>query len=100
MVEKEQAVGAVPVDAATQTELQAKAAAVFPVAKQTITRLIDAGVKIATGTDAPAIPHGQNWKELWALVQRGMRPIDAIHASTVTSAELVQFAIKKRIVSL
>jgi imidazolonepropionase-like amidohydrolase len=71
-------------------ELQAKAAAVFPVAKKTISRLIDAGAKIATGTDAPAIPHGQNWKELWALVQRGMRPVDAIVASTVTSAELVQ----------
>ena len=54
-------------------ELQAKAAEVFPIAKKTISRLIDAGAKIATGTDAPAIPHGQNWKELWALVQRGMR---------------------------
>ena len=71
-------------------ELQAKAAEVFPIAKKTIARLIDAGAKIATGTDAPAIPHGQNWKELWALVQRGMRPVDAIHASTVVSAELVQ----------
>ena len=71
-------------------ELQAKAAEVFPIAKKTIARLIDAGAKIATGTDAPAIPHGQNWKELWALVQRGMRPVDAIVASTVTSAELVQ----------
>ena len=48
------------------------------------------GAKIATGTDAPAIPHGQNWKELWALVQRGMRPVDALVAATVTSAELVQ----------
>src|SRR5262249_16971986 len=36
-------------------ELQAKAAAVSPVAKKTISRLIDAGAKIATGTDAPAI---------------------------------------------
>jgi imidazolonepropionase-like amidohydrolase len=71
-------------------ELQAKAAEVFPIAKKTIARLIDAGARIATGTDAPAIPHGQNWKELWALVQRGMRPVDAIVASTVTSAQLVQ----------
>jgi imidazolonepropionase-like amidohydrolase len=71
-------------------ELQAKAAEVFPIAKKTITRLIDAGAKIATGTDAPAIPHGQNWRELWALVERGMRPVDAIVASTVTSADLVQ----------
>ncbi|HXY93590.1 MAG TPA: amidohydrolase family protein [Acidimicrobiia bacterium] len=70
-------------------ELQAKAAEIFPIAKKTIARLIEAGAKIATGTDAPAIPHGQNAKELWALVQRGMRPVDAIVAATVTSAELV-----------
>ena len=70
-------------------ELQAKAAEIFPIAKKTIARLIEAGAKIACGTDAPAIPHGQNAKELWALVQRGMRPVDAIVAATVTSAELV-----------
>jgi imidazolonepropionase-like amidohydrolase len=70
-------------------ELQAKAAEVFPIAKKTISRLIEAGALIATGTDAPAIPHGQNAKELWALVQRGMRPVDAIVAATVTSAALV-----------
>jgi imidazolonepropionase-like amidohydrolase len=79
-------------------ELQAKAAEVFPIAKKTIARLIDAGAKIATGTDAPAIPHGQNAKELWALVQRGMRPVDAIVASTVTSAELVDVDDRGRLV--
>jgi imidazolonepropionase-like amidohydrolase len=79
-------------------ELQAKAAEVFPVAKRTIARLIEAGARIATGTDAPAIPHGQNWKELWALVERGMRPVDAIVAATVTSAELVQVDDRGRLV--
>jgi imidazolonepropionase-like amidohydrolase len=79
-------------------ELQAKAAEVFPIAKKTIARLIDAGAKIATGTDAPAIPHGQNAKELWALVERGMRPVDAIVASTVTSAELVDVDDRGRLV--
>lgn len=79
-------------------ELQAKAAEVFPIAKKTISRLIDAGAKVATGTDAPAIPHGQNWKELWALVQRGMAPVDAIVAATVTSAELVQVDDRGRLV--
>ncbi len=34
----------------------------------------DAGVKIAVGTDAPAIPHGKNADELVALVDRGMTP--------------------------
>ncbi len=79
-------------------ELQAKAAEVFPIAKKTIARLIEAGAKIACGTDAPAIPHGQNAKELWALVQRGMRPVDAIVAATVTSAELVDVDDRGRLV--
>jgi imidazolonepropionase-like amidohydrolase len=47
-------------------------------------------VKIACGTDAPAIPHGQNAKELGALVARGMTPIQALRAATLTSAELIQ----------
>src|SRR5262249_8907914 len=48
-----------------------------------------AGVKIACGTDAPAVPHGKNAKELWAMVDRGMTPMQALQASTVTSAELI-----------
>lgn len=79
-------------------ELQAKAAEVFPIAKKTISRAIEAGVKIACGTDAPAIPHGHNAKELWALVRRGMRPVDAIVAATVRSAELVDADDRGRLV--
>ena len=71
-------------------ELQAKAAVVFPQAKQMLGRAIKAGVKIACGTDAPAVPHGQNAMELWAMVDRGMQPIQALQAATVTSAELIQ----------
>ena len=41
-------------------------------------KAIEMGVKICTGTDAPAIPHGAGAKELWALVDRGMTP-DAGH---------------------
>ena len=70
-------------------ELQAKAAEVFPRAKQTISKAIAAGVKIACGTDAPAIPHGRNAHELAALVDRGMTPLQAIRAATLTSAELI-----------
>jgi len=70
-------------------ELQAKAAEVFPKARAMLGKAIAAGVKIACGTDAPAIPHGQNAKELWAMVDRGMSPMQAIHAGTVMSAELV-----------
>jgi imidazolonepropionase-like amidohydrolase len=70
-------------------ELQAKAAEVFPKARATLGKAIAAGVKIACGTDAPAIPHGDNAKELWAMVDRGMSPMQALHAATVVSAELV-----------
>src|SRR5438034_372206 len=63
-------------------ELQAKAAEVFPRAKATITKAIERGAKVACGTDAPAIPHGRNAKELVALVDRGMTPLQAIRAAT------------------
>ncbi|MBO2447708.1 amidohydrolase family protein [Actinomadura barringtoniae] len=69
--------------------LQRKAAEVFPQARRMLGKAIAAGVKIACGTDAPAVPHGDNAKELWALVDRGMTPMQAIRAATVTSAELI-----------
>jgi imidazolonepropionase-like amidohydrolase len=69
--------------------LQAKAREVFPQAKKNLRRAIKAGMRIACGTDAPAIPHGQNAKELWALVDRGMAPIDALRAATIVSADLI-----------
>jgi imidazolonepropionase-like amidohydrolase len=73
-------------------ELQQKAAVVFPQARAMLPRAIAAGVKIACGTDAPAVPHGDNAKELAALVDRGMTPVEALRAATVTSAELIDMA--------
>jgi imidazolonepropionase-like amidohydrolase len=70
-------------------ELQAKAAEVFPKARAMLGKAIAAGVKIACGTDAPAIPHGDNAKELWAMVDRGMSPMQALQAATIHSAELI-----------
>src|SRR3954466_10256687 len=70
-------------------ELQKKAAEVFPQARKTISRAIEKGVKVACGTDAPAIPHGRNAKELIALVERGMTPVQAIRAATTVAAELI-----------
>ncbi|HEX6421920.1 MAG TPA: amidohydrolase family protein [Acidimicrobiales bacterium] len=70
-------------------ELQAKAAEVFPRAKRTISRAIERSARIACGTDAPAIPHGRNAKELIALVERGMTPVQALRAATTVAAELI-----------
>ena len=70
-------------------ELQAKAAEVFPRARQTISKAIDRGIRVACGTDAPAIPHGRNAKELVALVDRGMTPLQALRAATTVASELI-----------
>src|SRR3954451_15096930 len=71
------------------TALQAKAADIFPKAKESLSKAIDAGVKIALGTDAPAIWHGRNAEELDVLVKRGMTPIRAIRAATTVAADLI-----------
>lgn len=69
--------------------LQAKAGEVFPLAKASLSKAIEAGVKLALGTDAPAIFHGRNAEELDVLVKRGMTPLQAIRAATTVAAELI-----------
>jgi imidazolonepropionase-like amidohydrolase len=80
-------------------ELQAKAAEVFPRARETIKKAIERGAQVACGTDAPAIPHGRNAKELLALVDRGMTPLQAIQAATTVSAELIDAEDRGRLES-
>jgi imidazolonepropionase-like amidohydrolase len=48
-----------------------------------------AGLPIALGTDAGVIPHGENAKELQALVRLGMTPLAAIRAATLDAAAAV-----------
>jgi imidazolonepropionase-like amidohydrolase len=78
-------------------ELRAKAAEVFPRSRATISRAIELGVRIACGTDAPAIPHGRNAKELIALVERGMTPLQAIRSATTVAAELIDIDDRGRL---
>ena len=80
-------------------ELQAKAAEIFPTAKSVIPRAVKAGVKIAMGTDAPAIPHGRGAQELIAMVERGMAPLQALQAATVNAAELIGVQDRGRVAS-
>ena len=80
-------------------ELQAKAAEIFPRARTVVSRALAAGVKIAAGTDAPAIPHGKNAQELIALVDRGMTPLQVLQAATVNAAELLGVEDRGRIES-
>jgi imidazolonepropionase-like amidohydrolase len=70
--------------------LQKKAAEIFPAARRMFGKALEAGVKIACGSDAPAIPHGTQADELIAMVDRGMTPMQALQAATMTSAELIE----------
>jgi imidazolonepropionase-like amidohydrolase len=79
-------------------ELKAKAAEMFPKARESVLRAWKAGVKIALGTDAPAIPHGKNAGELVAMVRRGLDPLSVLQAATVNAAELIGVTDRGRLV--
>lgn len=66
-----------------------KAKYITALGQESHTKAFKAGVKVAMGTDAPLVPHGQNALELSAMVLRGMKPIDAIRSSTINAADLL-----------
>ena len=55
------------------------------------TKAVNAGVKIAMGTDAGVFKHGTNLRELELMVEHGMTPMQAIVASTKTAAECLGY---------
>lgn len=69
---------------------KAKAEYVLPIAKQSLSNAIDAGVKVALGSDAPVLPHGRNAYEILAMVDRGMSSAEALRSATMLPAELIQ----------
>jgi len=78
-------------------ELKAKAAEMFPIARKSILAAYEAGVKVAVGTDAPAIPHGKNADELVTLVELGLPPLAVLRGATSTAAELLNVTDRGRI---
>lgn len=78
-------------------ELQAKAAEMFPIARKSILAAYEAGVKVAVGTDAPAIPHGKNADELVTLVELGLPPLAVLRGATTTAADLLNVTDRGRI---
>ncbi len=68
---------------------------VTAVAKNNIKRAIQAGVKIAMGTDAAVYPHGLNAHELDVYVnQEGMSPLVALQTATINAADLMNWTAK------
>jgi imidazolonepropionase-like amidohydrolase len=68
---------------------------VSAVAKGNIKHAMQAGVKIALGTDAAVYPHGLNAHELDVYVnQLGMAPLAALQSATVNAADLMGLSAK------
>src|SRR5215469_8855868 len=68
---------------------------VSAVAKSNIKRAMQAGVKIALGTDAAVYPHGLNAHELDVYVnQLGMAPLAALQTTTINAADLMGWTAK------
>ena len=57
--------------------------------RENFRKAVQAGVKIAYGTDAGVYPHGWNGKQFAHMVRWGMTPMQAIQAATTRAAELL-----------
>lgn len=66
-----------------------KAVSVVEAHQKSFRMAVEAGVKIAMGTDSGVGRHGENGKELQLMVKNGMTPMQAIQASTAEAAQLL-----------
>ena len=57
--------------------------------RQNISKAIQAGVKIALGTDAAVYPHGLNAHEFEVYTRLGLTPLQSIQTGTVNAADLL-----------
>jgi imidazolonepropionase-like amidohydrolase len=66
-----------------------KARSVIDAHRSGFRRAVQAGVRIAMGTDSGVVPHGQNLRELALMVEGGMTPAAALEATTRSAAQLL-----------
>jgi imidazolonepropionase-like amidohydrolase len=59
------------------------------VQREGFAKAVEAGVRIAFGTDSGTYPHGMNAHQFATMVKHGMTPIEAIRSATVVAAELL-----------
>jgi imidazolonepropionase-like amidohydrolase len=52
-------------------------------------RCVEAGVRLAFGTDSGVYPHGMNARQFAVMVEHGMTTMQAIASATVVAAELI-----------
>jgi imidazolonepropionase-like amidohydrolase len=66
-----------------------KARAVVEIHRSAFRRAVEAGVRIAMGTDSGVTPHGRNLRELALMADGGMRPAAVLEATTRSAAQLL-----------
>jgi imidazolonepropionase-like amidohydrolase len=57
--------------------------------RENFQKAVQAGAKMAFGTDAGVYPHGDNAKQFAYMVKFGMTPAQAIRAATTNAADLI-----------
>lgn len=57
--------------------------------RENFQKAVQAGAKMAFGTDAGVYPHGDNAKQFFYMVKFGMTPAQAIRAATTNAADLI-----------
>src|SRR5205807_1702424 len=62
--------------------------------RENFRKAFHAGAKMAFGTDAGVYPHGDNARQFAKMVEWGMKPIEAIQASTINAADLIGWSEK------
>jgi imidazolonepropionase-like amidohydrolase len=77
------------IDFGLQPEHVEKEKAVGRLQRENFRKAVQAGVKMAFGTDAGVYPHGENGHQFAYMVQYGMTPAQAIRAATSSAADLI-----------
>jgi imidazolonepropionase-like amidohydrolase len=67
----------------------AKARSVVEIHREAVRRAVDAGVKVAMGTDSGVGAHGENLREVELMADVGMTPVQALVATSSEAARLL-----------
>src|SRR5678815_5516754 len=67
--------------------------------RENFRRAVQAGAKLAYGTDAGVYPHGWNGKQFAKEVEWGLTPMQAIQSATANAADLLGWSDKVGVVA-
>jgi imidazolonepropionase-like amidohydrolase len=59
--------------------------------REVFAKALEAGVRIAFGTDSGVYPHGMGTRQFATMVEHGMTPMQAVQAATSVAAELMRW---------